>query len=260
MSPDARGELERCRVIVPMKPLPYAKMRLRDDLPVMVCDALVLYMLKAVLRALEPWRAWRSGATSFVVLGGDEPVRRIAEEAGADWAPEKAQGLNGALAAAMQDAFADGLDAALYLPGDVPFVQQRDIREITRAGRKLARPVGVPADYDGGTNALLIPAGLAMTPELGPNSYAKHRAAAKRAGTKIRTMKLVSVMFDVDTYEDFMYLLWRWPGFESLLQDWEEWLLDGMNGPSPSDEFPWDAVFYWPEEESEDSEDREEER
>ncbi len=229
----------KVRVIVPMKPLPYTKMRLRDELPFWACDALVLYMLKSVLKAVEAARL----NLPCLVLGGDEPVRRIAQEVGVDWAPEKAQGLNEALTIAMREAFDDGMEAALYLPGDVPFIEGITIARIVFGKGRLHRPVGVPSET-GGTNALLVPAAAPITLSLGEKSYARHREAAKQAGTRILTKKFATAMFDIDTPQDLTDVLEEWPPFEDLLMDWAAWLYDGMEGPSPNGQVPLDALFY----------------
>ena len=233
---------DKVRVIVPMKPLPYAKMRLRDELPLWACDALVLLMLKSVIGVVASSRL----GVECVVLGGDGPVRRVAEEAGVGWTPEKTQGLNEALTVAMREAFDDGMEAALYLPGDVPFVQDIDIVNMVLGKGRLHRPVGVPSET-GGTNALLVPAKTPMTLRLGEKSYARHREAAKQAGAPILTKKFATLMFDIDTVEDVADVMSSWPPLESLLVDWAEWLYDGMNGPYPDSEIPIDSVFYWDE-------------
>ena len=233
----------KVRVIVPMKPLPYAKMRLRDELPLWACDALVLLMLKSVLGAVASSHI----GVECVVLGGDGPVRRVAEEVGVGWAPEKAQGLNEALTVAMREAFDDGMEAALYLPGDVPFIQGIDVVHIVLGKSRLHRPVGVPSET-GGTNALLVPAKNPITLCLGENSYARHREAAKQAGTKILTKKFAPIMFDIDTVEDVSDLLSGWLPLENLLMDWSDWLEGDMDGLSPEGRIPMEPFFYRDEE------------
>ncbi|MCY4448673.1 MAG: 2-phospho-L-lactate guanylyltransferase [Chloroflexi bacterium] len=230
MTPQRRNGLPYTRVIVPMKPLPEAKTRLRKHLPPAICDALVLFMLERVLNAVEPrsQRWW-----SCVVVGGDETVRRIAEVSGSDWVPEHASGLNEALRLAMQDAYADGVEAVLYLPGDVPLIQSRYVLDIVYAGRMLTRPVGVPAADGRGTNALFIPAGMQMELHFGENSYAKHRKAAKRIGTRIRTLKLPGLMMDIDTEAQYQWLRLNVQGAAGMILNWQEWLHMGIDAPPP---------------------------
>lgn len=227
---DFNNAMAHCRIIIPMKPLPQAKSRLREHLPSSVCDALVLFMLERVLAAVQPRneRWW-----SCIVAGGDEPIRRVAEASGADWTPEPASGLNEAVRSAMKAAYAEGEDAAVYLPGDLPLIKDHDVFEIIYAGRMLKRPVGVPAAVGGGTNALLIPAGMQMELHFGEGSYAKHRESAKRAGARIRTLKVPGVMRDIDTEVDYQWLLLNVPGTVDMVMNWQEWLHRGIASPPP---------------------------
>ena len=212
-------KLPQCRAIIPMKDLMDSKTRLQVLLPDMLCNGLVLMMLERVVSAVV-----QADVCQCLVVGGDSAVKRIATSAGAEWTHDPAENLNDTVRLAMKDAYNDGMDAALYLPGDIPLLTPDDVIEILFVGRALTRPVGVPAATGGGTNALLIPAGLEMDIELGPRSYARHRAAAKRAGTTIRTLNLPTVATDVDEYMQYQDLKWGLPNFAPLLLDWMEWL------------------------------------
>lgn len=239
----ANDDLKSLHIVLPMKPLPECKTRLRERLPQRTVDALVLLMLRRGLDS-APAHYRRTGKTCEVV-GGDDIIRRLAEESGAQWTPDGGRGLNGEASAAMQAAYERGCESALYLPGDLPLVRERDVFELRYAGRKLNRPVGVPAREGGGTNALLIPAGMDMPLLLGEGSYAKHREAAKRAGTTLRTMKLPGIMDDVDTAEDYERARRLSPRLAGLLTDWEVWLLEGMASPPPAGGvFRADYEFY----------------
>lgn len=227
----ADNDLKSTHIVVPMKPLAESKTRLRERVPKRTADALVLLMLRRVLDAAV---AWSDAQYDCEVVGGDDLARRVAEAAGAQWRPDGGKGLNGEVAAAMEAAYDRGFAAALYLPGDLPLIQRRDVFELLYAARKSNRPVAVPASNGGGTNALLVPAGIRVTPELGENSYVKHREAAKRAGTSQRTMKLPGVMLDVDTADDYERARRRAFRLPSLVTDWEIWLLEGMTTPMPA--------------------------
>ena len=224
--------LKKTHIVVPMKPLPESKTRLRERLPKRTVDALVLLMLGRVLEAAVPTR--KSPDHTFEVVGGDDFVRRVAEASGALWTPDGGRGLNGEVHAAMQAAYERGFDSAAYLPGDLPLIQDGDVLGLRYAGRKLNRPVGVPAREGGGTNALLIPAGVDMQPLLGGNSYAKHRRAAKRAGTPLRTTKLPGIVDDLDTPDDYERIRRLNRRFSGLITDWEAWLLEGIAAPLPA--------------------------
>ena len=142
---------------------------------------------------------------SCTVVGGDDAVRAAAEGAGAGWTPDPAKGLNAALWSAMRTAYADGALAALFLPADLPLITSADVLAVVEASRGYARPAGVEAVSDGGTNALLVPAACAFEPRLGEDSFAKHRAAAEAAGSPLAAVDLPNIAFDVDTAADYAW-------------------------------------------------------
>ncbi len=208
------------RTIVPMKPLAEAKTRLWDDLPPLERQAVVLLMLERVVAAAVT--ATARGAC--VVVGGDEVVRKVAEAAGARWTPDDADGLNAALWASMQAAYADGAEAALFLPGDLPLITSDDVRALVAASDRYAATVCVRATSDGGTNALLQPAGTAFEPLLGERSFDKHCEAAAVKRAPLVTPDLPRVAFDLDTRADYEWAKENVAGFAQSVYDWETWL------------------------------------
>lgn len=210
------------RVLVPMKALDEAKTRLWADVPAPERRAAVLGMLDRVVRAAVGACTVLGGACT--VVGGDDAVRRAAEAAGAGWTPDPAGGLNASLWAAMRAAYADGAQAALFLPADLPLIEREDVLAVAEASQGYARPVGVEAVSDGGTNALLVPASCAFEPRLGEDSFAKHRAAAEAAGSPLVALDAPNVAFDVDTAADYAWAKANVHGFASALDAWGAWL------------------------------------
>lgn len=208
------------RTIVPMKPLAEAKTRLWDDLPPLERQAVVLLMLERVVAAAVS--ATARGAC--VVVGGDEVVREVAEASGAHWTSDDATGLNSALWAAMQVAYADGAEAALFLPGDLPLILDDDVRALVAASDGYTATVCVRASSDGGTNALLQPANTAFEPLLGVRSFDKHCEAATAKGAALVTPDLPRVAFDLDTRADYEWAKENVAGFARSVYDWEDWL------------------------------------
>jgi len=208
------------RTLVPMKPLAEAKTRLWDDLPPLERQAVVLLMLERVVAAAVS--ATAKGAC--MVVGGDEIVRAVAEASGARWAPDTSNGLNAALWAAMRDACADGADATLFLPGDLPLITSNDVLAVIAASDGYAATVCVRASSDGGTNALLQPAGTAFEPLLGEYSFEKHCEAATAKGVTLATPDLPRVAFDLDTRADYEWAKENVAGFAQSVYDWEAWL------------------------------------
>ena len=208
------------RTIVPMKPLADSKTRLWDDLQPLERQAVVLLMLERVVVAAVS--ATARGAC--VVVGGDDVVREVAEASGARWTSDGTTGLNAALWTAMQDAYADGAEAALFLPGDLPLITGDDVGAVITASDHYAATVCVRAAGDGGTNALLQPVGTAFEPLLGERSFEKHCDAAVAARAALVTPDLPRVAFDLDTRADYEWAKENVAGFAQSVYDWETWL------------------------------------
>lgn len=210
------------RVIVPMKPLDQAKSRLWTDVPTLERESVTLLMLDTVVRAAVA----AFGSTAVRVVGGDALVQGIVRDAGATWSEDTGGGLNPSVWSAMQAAYDDGCSAALFMPGDLPLVEAADLLTIAAASADYAQPVGVRADPDGGTNALLIPAACAFAPRLGVDSFAKHTAAAQEVGAPLTALDLSRVAFDMDSFDDMILAKQSIAGFAQKLYDWQAWLED----------------------------------
>ncbi len=201
-----------------MKPLADAKSRLSPFVPEEVRRAAVLLMLDIVARtAIQAL-----GEEACRIVGGDPVVAALAREIGAEWQPEHGNDLNSSLWLAMQSAYQGGYNAALYLPADLPQAEASDILRLLDASNGLTRPVGVEAERDGGTNALLLPSDIAFSPRLGRNSFARHREAAAAQGTLLAVVQAPSLAVDVDSAEDLAWVRTHVSGFEPALREWRE--------------------------------------
>jgi 2-phospho-L-lactate guanylyltransferase len=63
-----------------------------------------------------------------------------------------------------------------------------------------------PAAEDGGTNALLLSPPTAIPFLYGPDSAARHKAAAEAAGVPVRVVNIAGFARDVDSPEDLRWL------------------------------------------------------
>ncbi|MEX2598180.1 MAG: 2-phospho-L-lactate guanylyltransferase [Dehalococcoidia bacterium] len=215
------ADAQRVLALVPMKPLEDAKSRLGPDVPARTRAAVAAAMFERVLgaavTALGPDGCW--------VIGGDGVIQGIAEEAEASWRAERGKDLNGTLWFAMQDAYRDGYQAALFLPSDVPQASAEDIRAVA-SRLSEGRPAGVRAERDGGTNALLMPAPCAFAPLLGPDSFARHSEASERQGTPLIAVEAPGLARDVDSTEDLAWAYQNVDGFREAVAGWEARLCD----------------------------------
>jgi 2-phospho-L-lactate guanylyltransferase (CobY/MobA/RfbA family) len=115
-----------------------------------------------------------------------------------------------------------GATAALFIPADVPMITADDILAIVLASDEGTQPVGVEAVADGGTNALLVPAGMDLPPALGLRSYTRHQQNAERAGATLVAAPAPGLTFDLDSPADLTYAKAHVPGFAAELAEWEQ--------------------------------------
>jgi len=212
-----RRRVAPLRVIVPMKGLAQAKTLLLDGVPTLQRQGVTLMMLDRVIRAV----VLALGPTACQVVGGDDPVRGVVDDAGVMWRADPGMGLNGSLWTAMREAYEDGCMAAMFMPGDLPLLDAADVASLAHASDDYARPVGVMASQDGGTNALLVPATMAFEPLLGEDSFEKHTKAFLSAGAELCALDLPNVAFDMDSFADFAWVRDNVRDFNQSLDSWQ---------------------------------------
>ena len=103
----------------------------------------------------------------------------------------------------IRHALAAGCDRAVLVPGDTPLLQPGDVAAlISRATAVLI----VPDRHRTGTNALVLSPPDAIEPSFGPDSRARHVAAAAAAGVPHRVEEIPGLTLDVDTPADLAEL------------------------------------------------------
>ena len=153
-------------------------------------------MLEDVLEALAGVPAIAERA----VVTGDPEVARVAKAAGATALLEPEDGLNPSLEAAARRLRADAL---LVVLGDVAGARAEDLGALVSALEELGgRGAVLAPSSDGGTAALLRAPDDAIPNAFGPDSAARHRAAAADAGVPFRELELPSLAVDLDSPED----------------------------------------------------------
>ena len=198
--------------IIPMKPLSESKSRLSRDFTRQQRQELALGMLLRVISALQT-----SSTKQFWVVGGDARVRDLTRDTGGVWWEEMGNNLNDTLRKAIDLAFERG-NSAMYLASDLPFIKTSDVQSVLQASRQQNNISLAPARRDGGTNAILVPHGLAFRPELGPRSFINHLAQAARMGVSVAICYSPGLGFDLDTSADLETYERMEPGFiERLL-------------------------------------------
>ncbi len=182
--------------IVPMKPLSKGKSRLGKLLSAEQRADLALGMLRRVLLAIKA-----ASVETIWVVGGDERVRRMTLNLGGNLIEELGRDLNDTLKKAFELAFEQG-SSALYVAGDLPFLKPGDIISMIQSSRRRGNVTLAPARRDGGTNAILVPLGVPLQPELGQGSFMKHLTQAARLETSVAINSSPGLGFDLDIVDD----------------------------------------------------------
>src|SRR5271163_5008224 len=100
-----------------------------------------------------------------------------------------------------------GVAALLRLPLDLPLIQSGDIDELLATECSAPSVVMVPSRDGTGTNAILRTPPALFPSHFGPNSFAKHRSEAERAGARIIVRRNERLEMDVDDESDLRALL-----------------------------------------------------
>ncbi len=181
--------------IVPIKPLSKAKSRLAPFLDRPKRQRLVVNMLRGVIKAaLE-------AVNEVWVLGSDRLTEEIAKDEGANWRTEAGSDVNESLTIVFKEVWTSGR-APLFLPGDLPFLCGQDLRDLMAGAARQQAVVLSPANRGRGTNAILLPQPSKFRLLLGPNSFPRHVAEARRCGLEPSIHSTPGLANDLDTWDD----------------------------------------------------------
>jgi 2-phospho-L-lactate guanylyltransferase len=217
--------LKRIVALVPVRGLEGAKSRLGEALDAEERRALVERLLVRTVAAAAATEA----LAQVVVVSADPEVLALASTLGARGVVQEGGGLNEALDIGRAWAIADGADAVLVVPGDLPAVTAKELDRIVEAARarKASPVVAGTADASagawstlarttphaivalvtdragGGTNVLLVAPPDAIAFHFGDGSRAAHAAAARAAGA-IYVEIAGPLDLDLDTPDDLL--------------------------------------------------------
>jgi len=188
--------------LVPIKAFATAKTRLEGLLTRDECARLAEEMARDVLRAFKA----APDISGIAILSTEPRLAGLAETATARvYAEQAGEDYRIALRRVAADLASHGARHLLVVPADLPTLSSGDIQQLLES-----HPGGVtvcPAARDGGTNALLMSPPGVIPFLYGPDSAARHLAAATAAGVAARTVGLAGFARDVDSPDDVRWLL-----------------------------------------------------
>jgi 2-phospho-L-lactate guanylyltransferase len=190
-------------VLIPVKDLTCAKQRLAPILAQKERTALAAAMMEDVFSAVAAVR----GIHAVFVVSNHGPALERARSLGWEVIPELQQvSESDSVDRASQTCVAQGVDALLRLPIDIPLLLASDVEEILAAARPAPASVLVASRDGMGTNALLrTPPGLFCS-HFGPDSLRKHLAEAAAISVQAFVMRNARIELDVDDENDLRTL------------------------------------------------------
>jgi 2-phospho-L-lactate/phosphoenolpyruvate guanylyltransferase len=193
-------------ILLPIKDLQNAKQRLAGVLTPEERFGLAQAMLADTTRALRSVQH----AHKIFVITNYEPAIEIAAKHGWEILREDRQiSESASVDFASRLCVERGVTALLRLPLDLPLIQPCDIDELLVTECTTPAVVMVPSRDGTGTNAILRTPPTLFSSHFGPNSFAKHRSEAERAGAKIIVRRNERLEMDVDDEADLRALLRR---------------------------------------------------
>ena len=194
--------------VIPVKPLRGALRRLTPALEAPVRRALQVAMLTDVLTACAGAR----DLAGVMVVTSDPEAREMAGRiAGARVVPDHdpPRGMNAAVVRGLEEVAAAGAAGALVLTADLPLARPDDLEAVLVAAPPPPGVVLVPSVHGTGTNAMLLRPPGALTPRLGLDSLARHRAQAARRALAVVLCERPGLALDIDTPHDLAELMGR---------------------------------------------------
>ena len=194
----------RATAIIPVKRFGRAKQRLLDRLDRRERAAVVSAMLADVLAATSA----AESVERLIVVTGERRAERLAlRHAQRSTTPLEVlrepvdRGHSEAATLGIVRALALGAQCSALLPGDCPLLEAGEL-DAALVRMERGRVAVIPDRHGTGTNGLLLAPADAIGPSFGPDSYARHRDRAERAGLTVAPEPLESLALDLDTPED----------------------------------------------------------
>ena len=186
--------------VVPVKSLRQSKTRLSVILMPKERSALILAMLRDVLKALTSSLVCR-----VCLVASDRIVRNLADGYKVTYHQEKRRGLNTAIGQGVKWCIKHGAEAVLIVPADIPMITSEDINRIIRLGTEH-KCIVISPSLNGGTNALLQKPPGVIPLHFGTDSYMKHVNQASFGGISLKSYWSKRIAVDIDGLNDLAAL------------------------------------------------------
>ena len=186
--------------VIPVKPFNESKTRLSSVLTAQQRVRLSQSLLtRTILTATQ--------LSQVVVVSRSAAVRRVAKRLGAYALVEGRPDLNAAINQGIVWGRAQGGTGVLILPLDLPFLSTAALEALMALGLQGSPNIIIaPCRRRTGTNALFLSPPTLLSPQFGPDSFAKHQELARRVGVMPHIYDAPELAFDLDTPADWRVL------------------------------------------------------
>lgn len=188
---------------VPVKDFSQAKQRLASALSQPERSRLAEAMVQDVLDALQAV----TGLAGIAVLTIDPVAAQLAKRRGLRVIEDSAsEGHTRVANAAMKRLGAEGADAVLVLPGDVPLITPAEVQAVIAMAPQQQFTIVPSHDHDGSNAILCSPPGN-IPLRYGLDSFQCHLQAARALGITPVVMELAGIAKDIDHPQDLDFIL-----------------------------------------------------
>lgn len=195
-----RSARDETWALVPVNRFDLAKSRLAEVLGPAERSVLARAMLEDVLEQI----ARSARFAGVLVVTCDAQASAIARDCGAQLLVDRVEsGTNEAVLQGLASLDAPGKTGVVIVPSDIPFVNAAELQRVLLA-LESGPIVIAPAARDGGTNILALSPPRVMAPAFGPDSFARHIAAAQAIGLRPTILKLEGAAHDIDVAADLV--------------------------------------------------------
>jgi 2-phospho-L-lactate guanylyltransferase len=140
------------------------------------------------------------------VVSDDAAVLERATRTGFGTVRDAGQGLNAALARAVEVVTGEGARSVSIVPVDVPLATKAELMDLIDVG-ETSDAVIVPSTRDGGTNGLFLSPPDAIEPRFGPASFAVHMRIAQDHSLRCSILESPGLGLDIDRIDDVVAFL-----------------------------------------------------
>lgn len=186
-------------ILIPVKEFRRSKERLAPSYSTDERAALALAFCEDTFRVVSQVR----GVDRAYVVSGEDRALSLARQSNWRTISEREQiSESSSVDAASRLCAAEGIQALLRLPIDIPLITPADIEALFTELQPAPSVVIVPSRDGTGTNALLRSPPDLFPSHFGPNSFALHLEEAERAGARVKIVRNDRIALDIDDEND----------------------------------------------------------